>query len=488
MEQSLYIAHHGIRGQKWGVRNYQNPDGTLTEEGRRRYGVGKAVATKAKADKYSAKSMKYAFKAQKAYDRYNVEKSNKYNDKSARYAVKAAELRAKASSQAVKEDRLINAKLKTSDVYALEGAKKAGLLGAAAGKMVGVYKEHQERKRDKDRLTEEERKVFDDAAELEKKALYDFSVKDRTASKENVAKTSDQLQNLCDAHFDKLAGAVEAVDGRREVFNQQDAIFEGSFARKLALRFNERFDGDRIFDQHMDEWVQDYSDGLITKQEFKNHYEAELNDHAAWLVDTFKTDELSKIAKTFADGDDRNEPNDSWRAYLKSRGKDDPYQESTAKQNSSGRRTTGSKSWVEEAANDPEHWELIDDTPGERLYKRRDPSKSSGRYKTGAKESSKTENTKLAYLKLHNEGYKPSEIAKRLGQSTKDDGKPSGEIRKMAAKYKINKNEVAFFKGLQRRAQSLKSSGKTIAEIADIMGVSVPSIKDYLYEDFDSLR
>ena len=32
------IEHHGIKGQKWGVRRYQNPDGTLTPEGRKRLG------------------------------------------------------------------------------------------------------------------------------------------------------------------------------------------------------------------------------------------------------------------------------------------------------------------------------------------------------------------------------------------------------------------------------------------------------------------
>lgn len=33
--QELY--HHGILGQKWGVRRYQNPDGSLTDEGKKRY-------------------------------------------------------------------------------------------------------------------------------------------------------------------------------------------------------------------------------------------------------------------------------------------------------------------------------------------------------------------------------------------------------------------------------------------------------------------
>lgn len=34
-----YLAHHGILGQKWGVRRYQNPDGSLTAAGKKRYGV-----------------------------------------------------------------------------------------------------------------------------------------------------------------------------------------------------------------------------------------------------------------------------------------------------------------------------------------------------------------------------------------------------------------------------------------------------------------
>jgi hypothetical protein len=33
-----FLAHHGILGQKWGVRRFQNLDGTLTAEGKKRYG------------------------------------------------------------------------------------------------------------------------------------------------------------------------------------------------------------------------------------------------------------------------------------------------------------------------------------------------------------------------------------------------------------------------------------------------------------------
>ncbi len=31
------LAHHGVKGMKWGVRRYQNKDGTLTNAGKKRY-------------------------------------------------------------------------------------------------------------------------------------------------------------------------------------------------------------------------------------------------------------------------------------------------------------------------------------------------------------------------------------------------------------------------------------------------------------------
>ena len=37
MYDNTYLQHHGIKGQKWGVRRFQNADGTLTSEGVKRY-------------------------------------------------------------------------------------------------------------------------------------------------------------------------------------------------------------------------------------------------------------------------------------------------------------------------------------------------------------------------------------------------------------------------------------------------------------------
>lgn len=35
---SNYIYHHGIKGMKWGIRRFQNKNGSLTPAGKKRYG------------------------------------------------------------------------------------------------------------------------------------------------------------------------------------------------------------------------------------------------------------------------------------------------------------------------------------------------------------------------------------------------------------------------------------------------------------------
>lgn len=55
MSNELY--HHGIKGMHWGVRRYQNSDGTLTNAGKRR-----ELRDQARADKAARKEAKMARK------------------------------------------------------------------------------------------------------------------------------------------------------------------------------------------------------------------------------------------------------------------------------------------------------------------------------------------------------------------------------------------------------------------------------------------
>ena len=43
------LYHHGIKGQKWGIRRYQNEDGSLTAEGKQRYQINDYDGSMSKA-------------------------------------------------------------------------------------------------------------------------------------------------------------------------------------------------------------------------------------------------------------------------------------------------------------------------------------------------------------------------------------------------------------------------------------------------------
>lgn len=66
-EYELY--HHGIKGMKWGVRRYQNADGSLTSAGKRRYDVENARAEVKKA-RQKVKKMQTAETASASLKRF----------------------------------------------------------------------------------------------------------------------------------------------------------------------------------------------------------------------------------------------------------------------------------------------------------------------------------------------------------------------------------------------------------------------------------
>lgn len=121
-----YLAHHGIKGQKWGIRRFQDESGYLTPAGRARYGVGPAEAkARAKADKHIAKMEKSKTRLGKAWhnnlayvhEHEAIEARNRARDKgdlkkelSNMYGAgkKSAEYEAKANYEARRKGYLKN--------------------------------------------------------------------------------------------------------------------------------------------------------------------------------------------------------------------------------------------------------------------------------------------------------------------------------------------------------------------------------------------
>lgn len=71
-----YIAHHGILGQKWGIRRFQNDDGSLTPEGRQRYLSDNLNAQASRFEKRH-KGVKVSEETKKAINEVNESRLNK---------------------------------------------------------------------------------------------------------------------------------------------------------------------------------------------------------------------------------------------------------------------------------------------------------------------------------------------------------------------------------------------------------------------------
>lgn len=118
--ENEYLAHHGIKGQRWGVRRYQNEDGSLTEEGLKRYRSDSASSTQKSLNKIESenarlkyKSAKEKIKAEKAYQKSKDDKYEEHMSKAKEYddAIKSGEkLVSKLVSDATKKGMTVNSK------------------------------------------------------------------------------------------------------------------------------------------------------------------------------------------------------------------------------------------------------------------------------------------------------------------------------------------------------------------------------------------
>ncbi len=98
------LYHFGVPGMRWGVRRYQNVDGSLTSRGRKRFKeVSKSSKEQERVRKESLKLLgKDLKRTDRKYEKVNqkFEKTNeqKYADKAKAYLSKSKDLKTKISN------------------------------------------------------------------------------------------------------------------------------------------------------------------------------------------------------------------------------------------------------------------------------------------------------------------------------------------------------------------------------------------------------
>lgn len=166
MEQ--YLVHHGIRGQKWGIRRFQNKDGSLTSEGKKRYDaynesdrLKKNISSansklNAAGEKLinSSSSLKKGFGSIKNVDDIenlylqaaNGKPTKEFKEFDKAYdnylaAKKQSRVFDKENAKAIKEgEKIVRALTKETGNESKEKLKKAAIIGGAAiGTALGAY-------------------------------------------------------------------------------------------------------------------------------------------------------------------------------------------------------------------------------------------------------------------------------------------------------------------------------------------------------------
>ena len=132
-----YLMHYGVIGQRKGIRKYQYPDGSLTPEGRRHYGLKDSYSNRT-----SRSRGRHAVDALDALYKFKKENNKKDTDRLIKSLNKElGKVKLSDIEKGMKRDeqsRIMKYMLASGLTSASVGAIMAGPVGAAVGGSAGV--------------------------------------------------------------------------------------------------------------------------------------------------------------------------------------------------------------------------------------------------------------------------------------------------------------------------------------------------------------
>ena len=192
-----YLMHHGIKGQKWGVRRFQNDDGSLTNQGRQRYGVGEGRESAAKRmfkkvgnSAKNTASRAYGFTKAVVKDRFNKKMNeilpSRMSDKELDYNINRLkkeqeykQLLAQSKGKKVKDIKQNTPKAKKDHTFALKVIETLG--GVAMNTLKNVATKQLERKTDEllvpKRKAREEQYLNDNGLTRDEYERYNYNTR-----------------------------------------------------------------------------------------------------------------------------------------------------------------------------------------------------------------------------------------------------------------------------------------------------------------------
>lgn len=181
------LYHHGVKGMKWGVRRYQNNDGSLTPAGEKKYG-GSEVGRAKLAVKVAKKDYNQAYN--KAYNRavaaYSpIKKHRQAND-------------ARWEEAARKANTLVEAKAKYKQAKATDKAKRKAEVAAQDNE---IMKARQRQK---------------DAAHDIKKNIKDYALATLSGDKATKVAATRSISKLSNSYMNSDAVAKKATSGEKK--------------------------------------------------------------------------------------------------------------------------------------------------------------------------------------------------------------------------------------------------------------------------------